>query len=986
MAVALGWACLVGTAEAATFGRVVPIGGHASDLALDEARGVLYVANFTANRVEVVSLVDGSIQTSMNLSAQPNSLALSPDNRYLLVGHYGNFAAPNTPNNALTLIDLNTRGRQTFALGAPVLGVAFGIDGRALVMTTTDFELFDPVSGATTVLTTIADAQIAALPAKPNQAPPAITTAAVGASGDRRWVYGLTDQFTFRYEVEARRIQVRGYTSTPTMGPRAVSVNRDGSYYVAGWVLRDRDANNISQFGDVAGTLDVGSHAYDTTRGVIYSQVPTGTGGQVEAQAPELMVLDAKNLAIRERLRLAEALTGRSVINSDNSVVYSISASGVTIFPVGSLDDAPRISATVEDLIFRGNFCDRRVSGQEFAVVSSNGAPVDFTLSSNTAGIRLSPSSGVTPATVRVTVDPNAFQNLKGTVTASITIQSSGSVSVAKPVRVLINNREPDQRGTVVNVAGEVVDLLPDPVRDRFYLLRKDTNEVLVYGGESYSLQAKLKTANGPTQLAVTFDQRYLLVGHDQAQIISVFDLETLEELAPVVMPGGHYPRSIAASGKAILAANRVAGPTHTIDRVDMVSRTAVELPTLGVYENDIDKGTVLVSSPNGSRILAAEANGNVLLYDANADTFTISRKLATGNEKLAGAYAASSYDRFVVGNKLLNSSLVPVATLDGGANQSLGFSFVETLGLRTTAADSASPGVIERIDAEAGQRIRPTRMVEAPYLGTTEFPFTRTLAPLYSRSVIVNLTTSGFTVLPWNYDAAVAAPRIDRIASAADGGSAIATGGLISVFGDNLSPVNVASKELPLPTALGESCLTVNGVPSPVLFVSPTQINAQIPYNVDGSVAMILRTPGGVSDTYNLTVRPAAPSVFRSPQDVSVATVVRQKNGQVATLSNPLHRGDQITIYLTGLGRTNPAIEAGVPAPADPPLQVLNEPLVTIGGQELAISFAGLSPGQVGVYQINAIVPGAVPLGVGQPLVIQQATGSTELTVRVVD
>jgi uncharacterized protein (TIGR03437 family) len=986
LAAGFGLTCLAASAGAATFGRVVAIGGHASDLALDEARGVLYVANFTANRVEVVSLADGSIQTSMNLSAQPNSLALSPDNRFLLVGHYGNFATPNTPNNALTLIDLNTRARQTFALGYPVLGVAFGIDGRALVMTTADFETFDPVTGATRVLTTIADAQIQALPAKPNTAPPAITTAAVSTSADGRWVYGLTDQFTFRYDVEAKRIQVRGYTSTPTMGPRAVAVNRDGTSYIAGWVLHNGAGDNVSQFADVAGTLDVGSHAFDTARGLIYSHVPTATGGAPDAQAPTLMVVDAKNLAIRERLRLSEPLTGRSVINSENSTVYSISASGVTIFPVGALEDAPRIAATTEDLIFRGNFCDRRVSGQEFAVVSSNGAPVDFTLSTSVAGIRLSPSSGVTPATVRVTVDPNAFQNLKGTVAAAIRIQSTGSITEPKPVRLLINNREPDQRGTVVNVAGEIVDLLPDPTRDRFYLLRKDTNEVLVYGGNSYAIQARLKTANGPTQMAVTFDNRHLLVGHDLAQVISVYDLETFEELAPVIMPGGHYPRSVAVSGKAILAANRVAGPVHKIDRVDMVSRTAVELPTLGVYENDIDKSTVLVASPNGSRIMAVQANGNALLYDANADTFTISRKLAQAGDKMAGAYAASSFDRFVVGNRLLNASLVPVATFDGGTAQSAGFTFVETLGLRTTAPNSASPGVIERIDAEVGQRIRPTRMVEAPYLGNAEFPFTRTLAPLYSRNVIVNLTTSGFTVLPWNYDAAVASPRIDRITNAADGGPAIATGGLVSVYGENLSPVNVVSKELPLPTALGESCLTVNGVPTPVLFVSPTQINAQIPYNVDGSVTMILRTPGGVSDNFNLQVRPSAPSVFRSPNDANVATVVRQRNGEVVTLSNPIHRGDHITIYLTGLGRTNPAIEAGVPAPSDPPLQVLNETLVTIGGHELAVSFAGLSPGQVGVYQINAVVPGAVPLGVNQPLVIKQGTGDTELSVRIVD
>src|SRR5215510_12532994 len=76
-------------AKAATFGTVVPIGGHASDIALDESRGVLYVANFTANRIEVMSTVDYSIRTSMNVAPQSGALALSPDSKYLLVTHYG---------------------------------------------------------------------------------------------------------------------------------------------------------------------------------------------------------------------------------------------------------------------------------------------------------------------------------------------------------------------------------------------------------------------------------------------------------------------------------------------------------------------------------------------------------------------------------------------------------------------------------------------------------------------------------------------------------------------------------------------------------------------------------------------------------------------------------------------------------------------------------------------------------------------------------
>jgi uncharacterized protein (TIGR03437 family) len=228
----------------------------------------------------------------------------------------------------------------------------------------------------------------------------------------------------------------------------------------------------------------------------------------------------------------------------------------------------------------------------------------------------------------------------------------------------------------------------------------------------------------------------------------------------------------------------------------------------------------------------------------------------------------------------------------------------------------------------------------------------------------------------------------LQRVTSAADGSSALATGGLISIYGQNLSPVNMASRELPLPTALGESCLTVNGVPVPVLFVSANQINAQVPFNVEGSVTMVLRTPGGVSDNFNLSVLPTAPGVFRSTfGPVSdIPTVVRASNNSMTTLSNPVHRGDRLIIYLTGLGRTTPAVEAGVPAPSDPVPAAIIPPVVTLGGIDLGVEFAGLSPGQVGVYQINALVGGFVPLGIEVPLVITQGGSSTTIAVRVVD
>ncbi|MBI3681849.1 MAG: hypothetical protein HY235_15825 [Acidobacteria bacterium] len=998
-----------GTVFGGTIGRAVAIGGLASDLVLDEARGVLYVANFTANRIEVMSLSDGSIQTSINVAAQPSSLALSPDGRYLVVTHYGNFQPPNSSGNGLTVIDLSANSRQSYVLGSPPLGVAFGLDNRALVATATEFLSFDPVTGNTAALASITGLTTASLPQPLANFPSNIVAASMAASGDGLWIYGSAAAggssggssvtLEFSYNVTTRRIYAVFWTWSPPPGPRVVSVNYDGSLHMTGWAMHDRRLDlGVNQFPLAAGSFNIGTHVFDNARGLIYAQFAASSSQQqTTAQPPVLQVLDADNLAVREKLSLAENFAGKAVLNSDSSILYGISDSGILIVPVGDVNRAPRVLATKEDVVFRGNFCDKRVSSQEVTLIDPSGANTDFTLKVSTSGVSVTPSSGVTPATIRINVDPSAFQNQKGTVTATIEVATTRGVNLPKSIRVLVNNREPDQRGSVVNVSGTLVDLLNDPVRDRFYVLRQDTNQVLVFDGSTQTQIATFRTANTPTQMAVTFDRRYLMVGHDNAQLIRVYDLETLEESLPIRMPSGHYPRSIAVSGRAILAASRVAGPIHKISRVDLLARIATELPTLGVFENNIDINTVLVAAPNGGAILAAQADGKVYLYDANADTFTVSRK---DFSSLSGAYAASSFSQFVIGSAMLNASLVPVAQFESGTGKSSGFAFFDQGAFRTTAPDASSPGVIQRVTTTG--LAKSTRLVEAPILAQSSAPgqspgttqawqqvFTRTVAPLYNRTAVINLTTSGFTVLPWNYDAATAIPRIERVVNAADQTSGVANGSLVYIYGADLSPINQATQQMPLPTALGESCLTVNGVPVPVIFVSPTQINGQLPFQVDGNVTMVLRTPGGVSDNFNITILAAAPSVFRNGTagtQRDLPAVFRASNGLLVTLTNPVHRGDHITIYLTGLGRTSPSVEAGVPAPGDPPVSVVVPPTVSIGGVELPVEFAGLTPGSIGVYQINARVPQQVPIGLDQPLSVSQGSSSTTLTIRVVE
>ena len=979
----------VGSASGATFGTVVPLRGQASDLALDESRGVIYAANFGGSRVDVVSLATRQASTALSVAPFPGSLALSPDARFLLVAHFGNFQAPTPPANALTLIDLTSGGQQMFTLGDPPLGVAFGADGLALVVTSTEFLLLDPVSGSIQVLATIAGVTAKTLPVPPATFPPQITTASVAVSGDGNWIYGLTDTIYFRYDVLNHLISSVGYTSTPPQGPRVVSVSRDGSYFTAGWGLFSAGGLLISEFAGPTGALNVGSHAIDSVAGLIYAQIPQAqsqtSGSSVTAVPPILMVTDAGNLAILERLQLPENLAGKSLLNRARDTMYSVSDSGLMILPVGSLKLSHRLAASREDVLFLGNYCTRQSSTQDVVITDPGGGATDFTISASIPGISVSPASGTTPATVHITVNPQSFASQTGTVAAGLHLASRSAVNLPPDIRVLINNRSPEQRGTIVDVPGTLVDIVADPARNQFYVLRQDKNQVLVFDGATFQQIATLRTYNTPTQMAITFDQSSLLVGHDNSQLATAYDLNTLQLLPPIVFPQGHYPRSIASSGNATLAASRVAGPVHTIDRVDLVGRSAFTPPSLGPWENNINVNTVLAATTNGGSILAAMPDGNVMLYDATADSFVASRQ---DFQSLAGAFAASDYDFYVVDNHLLDASLAPVADLDASSGASSGFVFIDQAGVRTVVANPQSPGVIERVNPSVAQTTRPTSTVEASLTGQPGFAFTRTLAALSNGSALVSLTVSGFTAVAWNYDASVAPPALQRVVNAADGTPSVATGGLVTVRGSHLSPVNIATSQIPVPTALGESCLAINGAPAPMLFVSPNQINAQLPFEVEGSASMVLHTPGGTSNMLNFTVLPVAPSVFHSgvagPQ-TGIPAVFRAKANQLVTNANPIHLGDAIEIYATGLGVTLPPVATGFAASASIPAAAAMQPTVTLGGVNLPLYYAELAPGQVGVYQIKALVPGWAPTGIQLPLTISQGSDSTTITVRVI-
>jgi uncharacterized protein (TIGR03437 family) len=150
-----------------------------------------------------------------------------------------------------------------------------------------------------------------------------------------------------------------------------------------------------------------------------------------------------------------------------------------------------------------------------------------------------------------------------------------------------------------------------------------------------------------------------------------------------------------------------------------------------------------------------------------------------------------------------------------------------------------------------------------------------------------------------------------------------------------------------------------VGGKNALVEAVTPQQINVQLPFDVPiGATTVVVTTGGGTSAPFNVTISAVAPTLFLAPKSTTIGLIATLK-GTFLSSTNLANPGDQLVLYAIGLGATNPAVPAGL-APSTI-VQTATLPTLTVGGVDATVSFAGLSPGEAGLYQINFTVPAGV-------------------------
>jgi uncharacterized protein (TIGR03437 family) len=198
--------------------------------------------------------------------------------------------------------------------------------------------------------------------------------------------------------------------------------------------------------------------------------------------------------------------------------------------------------------------------------------------------------------------------------------------------------------------------------------------------------------------------------------------------------------------------------------------------------------------------------------------------------------------------------------------------------------------------------------------------------------------------------------------------------GEIVSIFGSNLADGAEGATQLPLPTQMQNAFVLLGTQTMPLLYVSPNQINAVMPYGLTGGTAYqaVARHGSRLSVPQRIAVAAADPAVFTpSGSGQGQGHIYIEPGNILAGSSTPATAGDTLTMYCTGLGAVNQPATAGSAAPSNPLAYTANTVSVTIGGQPATVPFAGLAPGFAGLYQINAKVPSGVPTGDQIPVVI---------------
>jgi uncharacterized protein (TIGR03437 family) len=667
-------------------------------------------------------------------------------------------------------------------------------------------------------------------------------------------------------------------------------------------------------------------------------------------------------------------------------------------------------------------------SSQSISVANAGGGSLSFTVAAATASggpwLSASPASGTVGAygSSAVSITANPASLAPGTYSGTVAVSSadpaqSAVVPVTMTVSAVLQTIQIPQTGlTFFAVQGggpappQFFSILNTGVGQMTFNISGGTLSggpwlsAFPFSGESdasSSIVPQIRVGADPGKLTAGIYYGSIQVSSSGAnnspQSVSVI-LNVLppgSDIGPLVQPAGLIYSGIAGgplqSSQTILAQNTNGNSLnfHSGEVTANGTPWLSALPSNGVVSQT--QPVNIVVQPQSQGLAAGVHRGTLTLSFSDGSTRNVAVVLVLlpANSSLPSAEA-----RPRAGGACTPSTLVPVFTLlQDGFSIPAGFPAQVSVSVIDDCANPMTSGNVTVGFSNGDQAISLISLKNGTWAGiwtpahsVSQITVTAT-AQIPEENLQGQVRVKG-AFQTYNQPPVISGGAVVNAASFASQ-APLAPGSLITLFGAQLANGQAEASSLPLPMDLAGSSISFAGQSAPLLFANGGQINAMIPYGiaVNTPQQVVVSRSNSISVPQSVILSAAAPGIFTvnaSGQGQGIIVGVQANGNQpIADSSNPVKAGQAIVIYCTGLGEVNPPVTTGAATPMSPLSRTVVPITISIGGVPANVFFAGLTPGFVGLYQVNATVPAGVTPGSQVPVTLTGA-GQTSAPVTI--
>jgi uncharacterized protein (TIGR03437 family) len=482
-----------------------------------------------------------------------------------------------------------------------------------------------------------------------------------------------------------------------------------------------------------------------------------------------------------------------------------------------------------------------------------------------------------------------------------------------------------------------------------------------------------MDSVSSPTGVAINNLGR-AVVTNQFNNSVTVVDVAKRQVLAIVPVGSGPVGVAVNASTNVAVVANSLGNSISLVDMVGLKEIAVVDgIPTATGLQS------VAVDSELNLAVVASSSQNSVFIVDLAAKSI---RKVIPVEQLPSGVAIELKTHTAVVSNQNSNSltliDLKNLVVIDTVTNipspQAVAISPATRSALVTTGVNATLQVV--NVPAAAVENI----LENLPSASGVAFNAST------GRAVVTLTNNNSVAIIP-----SLGLVTVVNAASFVPG--PIAPGSIVSGFGSGLAATTGGAVSVPLPTKVADVTVNVGGTLAPLFFVSPQQINFQIPRLASGTFPVQVFSAGKRVASGTVAVTVASPAIFTTNQ---------QGTGQGAGInddghpngdlpppgsddhsgSGPVKVGGVIQLFGTGGGRTNPDPPLGDAAPSSAPT-IAGTPLAQVGGLAATVLYSGAAPGLVGVWQVNVRIPSTVRPGANVPVILT-LTGKTAPTVTI--